>query len=125
ANESRAELCDTTLGMLAGGALNAAMLLVAAAAFQTPDAGSSLPQAHAALDALAPAAASLFGLGLLVAGVASALTSSLSEASTTAGLLGRSSLERRAPIFRLGVLLAALPAVLLIGRGGSSLDLLV
>ncbi|HLG73382.1 MAG TPA: Nramp family divalent metal transporter [Chloroflexota bacterium] len=121
----RAQLCDTSLGMLLGGALNAAMLLVAAAAFGAGGlAIGSLAETHAALSGVLPAAGQIFGAGLLVAGVASALTSSLCEASTTAGFAG-AALVNRHPLFRFGLLLATLPAIGLIARAADPLNLLV
>ena len=61
----------------------------------------------------------LFGIGLTVTGVASALTSSLSEATTAAGLFGNHA------GFRWGVLLAVLPTLGLVAIVHDPLSLLV
>ena len=111
----RYEFLDTLLAMLAGLAINAAMVVVAAAAFHSRGLTvTQLPQAAATLRPLAgPLAGLVFALGLLFAGVSSAVTAGIAGATTFSGYLGQET-ELRGRWFRLGAVLTLAPALLVI-----------
>ena len=94
------------------------MILVAAAVFfQNGVAVSSIQQASQTLKPLAgPLAQLIFGLALLVAGLASSITSSLATANVVTGYLGRPE-DPHSRAYRLGLVALALPAVALIMTG--------
>lgn len=81
---------DTVLSILVGGIIASAIVITAAAAFfgtgtEITDAGVMAQQLQ---PLLGPAAKILFGLGLLAAGVTSAVTAPLAAAYATAGAFG-------------------------------------
>jgi manganese transport protein len=114
----RFELIDTTVSMGMGWLVNSAMILVAAAVFYangiTVD---SIVQASQTLQPLVGSLARLlFGLALLVAGISSAITSSLATANVVSGYLGRPE-DPRSCVYRVGLVVLAVPAVVLIDVG--------
>jgi len=114
----RFELIDTTLSMSMGWLVNSAMILVAAAVFyRNGVVVTSIQQASQTLKPLAgPLAQLIFGLALLVAGLASSITSSLATANVVTGYLGRPE-DPHSRAYRLGLVALALPAVVLIMIG--------
>jgi len=121
ADESRLmrfELIDTSLSMGMGWLVNSAMILVAAAVFFRHGMKvTSITQASATLRPLVGSAAQLlFGLALLVAGLSSSITSSLATANVITGYLGRPE-DPHSRLYRLGIIVMAAPAVLLIVIG--------
>jgi manganese transport protein len=111
----RYELVDTTLSMGMGWLVNSAMILVAAAVFfRNGVSVSSIQQASETLKPLAGSLAQLiFGVALLVAGLSSSITSSLATANVVTGYLGKPE-DPHSRIYRLGLIVLALPAVVLI-----------
>jgi manganese transport protein len=82
---------DVTLAMLVAGAVNLAMLLVAATNLQGIDSTDSIEGAYAAVrDALGPAVALCFAIGLLASGLASTSVGAYAGAMIMQGLLRRS-----------------------------------
>jgi manganese transport protein len=82
---------DVTLAMLAAGAVNLAMLLVAATNLQGMDSTDSIEGAHAAVrDTLGPTVALFFAIGLLASGLASTSVGAYAGAMIMQGLLRRS-----------------------------------
>jgi manganese transport protein len=78
---------------------------------------TSITQASATLRPLVGSAAQLlFGLALLVAGLSSSITSSLATANVITGYLGRPE-DPHSRLYRLGIIVMAAPAVLLIVIG--------
>jgi manganese transport protein len=114
----RFELIDTSLSMGMGWLVNSAMILVAAAVFFTHGITvSSITQASATLRPLVGSAAQLlFGVALLVAGLSSSITSSLATANVITGYLGRPE-DPHSRLYRVGMVVMAAPAVLLIMIG--------
>jgi len=114
----RFELIDTSLSMGMGWLVNSSMILVAAAVFYTHGVTvNSIQQASATLRPLAgPFSQFLFGLAFLVAGVSSSITSSLATANVVTGYLGRPE-DPHSRLYRLGMVVMAAPAVLLIMIG--------
>jgi manganese transport protein len=114
----RYELVDTTLSMGMGWLVNSAMILVAAAVFfRNGVTVSSIQQASQTLKPLAgPLAQMIFGVALLVAGLSSSITSSLATANVVTGYLGKPE-DPHSRIYRLGLIVLALPAVILIIAG--------
>ncbi len=114
----RFELIDTSLSMGMGWLVNSAMILVAAAVFFRHGVMvTSITQASATLRPLVgPAAQLLFGLALLVAGLSSSITSSLATANVITGYLGRPE-DPHSRLYRVGMIVVAAPAVLLIMIG--------
>jgi manganese transport protein len=114
----RYELVDTTLSMGMGWLVNSAMILVAAAVFfRNGVTVSSIQQASETLRPLAGSLAQLiFGVALLVAGLSSSITSSLATANVVTGYLGKPE-DPHSRIYRLGLIVLALPAVVLIIAG--------
>ena len=112
------EAADTSLAMGVGWAINCAMVVVAAAVFHASGAEvTQLPQAYAALSpALGRAAATVFALALVVAGVASSVTAGMAGGAILAGARGRAfaTSERASRVGMVGVLLAALALVPLV-----------
>lgn len=82
------EFYDTLAAMIAGWAINSAMILVAAAAFHAHGvAVTELQQAQSTLRPLVgSAAAVVFGLALLFAGLSSSITAAMAGASIFAGM---------------------------------------
>ncbi len=114
----RYELVDTTLSMGMGWLVNSAMILVAAAVFfRNGVTVSSIQQASETLRPLAGSLAQLiFGVALLVAGLSSSITSSLATANVVTGYLGKPE-DPHSRVYRLGLIVLALPAVGLIIAG--------
>lgn len=82
---------DVTLAMLVAGAVNMAMLLVAAANLQGMDNTDSIEGAHAAVsDTLGPVVALFFAVGLLASGLASTSVGAYAGAMIMGGLLRKS-----------------------------------
>jgi manganese transport protein len=82
---------DVGLAMLVAGAVNLAMLLVAATNLQGRDDTDSIEGAHAAVrDTLGPTVALFFAIGLLASGLASTSVGAYAGAMIMAGLLRRS-----------------------------------
>lgn len=82
---------DVGIAMLLAGAVNLAMLLVAATNLQGRDNTDSIEGAHAAVrDALGPTVALLFAIGLLASGLASTSVGAYAGAMIMQGLLRRS-----------------------------------
>jgi manganese transport protein len=108
----RYEFLDTLVAMLAGMLINTAMVVVAAAAFHSRGlVVTELPQAAQTLRPVAgPLAGLVFALGLLFAGVSSAVTAGLAGGTTFSGYLGKET-ELRGRWFRTGMLLTMVPAL--------------
>ena len=106
------ELFDTMVSMVAGWAINSAMVLLAAATFfarQVPV--DSLEQSEVMLrPILGPAAAVVFALALLCAGIASTITAGMAGGSIFAGIFGR-AYEIEDGRSKLGILVTLLPAL--------------
>lgn len=102
----RFEFVDTLVAMLAGMAINAAMVIVAAAVFGRHGViVTDLRQASETLVPLAGRLASVvFGAALLLAGISSSITAGVAGGTTFSGYLGKTtSLESRP--FRVGMIL--------------------
>jgi manganese transport protein len=114
----RFELIDTSLAMGMGWLVNSAMILVAAAVFYGHGVKvDSIQQASATLKPLVgPLSQLVFGLALLVAGVSSAITSSLATANVVSGYLGKPE-DPHSGTYRFSLIVMAVPAVLLIMIG--------
>lgn len=81
---------DVGLAMVVAGAVNLAMLLVAATNLQGVDGTDTIEGAHAAVrNALGPTAALLFAIGLLASGLASSSVGAYAGAMIMQGLLNR------------------------------------
>lgn len=111
----RYEFVDTLLAMLVGLAINAAMIIVAAAVFHRH--GQHITDLVQASETLRPLAGDLasvvFGVGLLFAGIASSMTAALAGGITFTGYIGQET-SVESGWFRAGVVLTLLPACLLI-----------
>jgi manganese transport protein len=120
------ELIDTSLAMGMGWLVNSAMIIVAAAVFWTASTNvTSIEQASRTLEPLVgPLSRLLFGLALLVAGVASSITSSLAEANVVTGYLGRPE-DPHSFAYRVGLVVTSLPAMLVIALGVNSYKALI
>jgi manganese transport protein len=108
----RFELFDTLFSMTVGWAINSAMILLAAATFfHHGIAVNSLEQAKDMLQpVLGSAAAMVFALALLCAGLASSVTAAMAGGSIFAGIFGQPyKIQDR--LSRLGVLLSLAPAL--------------
>ncbi len=87
----RVTKADVALAMIVAGAVNIAMLLVAATNLQGRPNTDSIEGAHAAVrDALGPTVALLFAIGLLASGLASTSVGAYAGAMIMSGLLRRS-----------------------------------
>jgi manganese transport protein len=108
----RYEFLDTLVAMLAGMLINTAMVVVAAAAFHSRGlVVTELPQAAQTLRPVAgPLAGLVFALGLLFAGVSSAVTAGIAGGTTFSGYLGKET-ELRGRWFRAGMMLTIVPAL--------------
>ena len=84
------EFLDTLFSMLIGWAINSAMIILAAAAFWTVGASvSELEQAQELLrPLLGPHAATIFAVALLLAGIASSVTSGMAGGIMSSGMAG-------------------------------------
>jgi len=109
----RFEMFDTMFGMVSGWAINSAMVLLAAATFfQHRIPVNSLEQSEVMLrPILGSAAALVFALALLCAGLASTITAGMAGGSIFAGIFGR-AYSIREGLSRVGVALTLLPALL-------------
>ncbi|WP_036921568.1 Nramp family divalent metal transporter [Propionicicella superfundia] len=108
----RATRWDVVVSMVVAGAVNIAMLLLAAASLQGVGGTDSIQGAHAAIStALGPAVGVLFGIGLLASGLASTSVGCYAGAAIMSGLL-----RIRVPmVVRRAVTL--IPALLILGSG--------
>ncbi len=103
---------DVSIAMLVAGAVNMSMLLIAATNLQGRDDTDSIEAAHAAVrDALGPAVALLFAIGLLASGLASTSVGAYAGAMIMQGLLHKTFplLMRR--------LVTLIPALVVLGVG--------
>ena len=111
----RYEFLDTLFSMIVGWAINSAMILMAAATFfrhKIPVA--ELEQAKNMLvPLLGSNAAFVFAVALLMAGIASTITSAMAGGSIFAGFFGE-PFDMKDNHSRLGVLISLIPAVLII-----------
>ncbi|OGR41279.1 MAG: Mg2+/Co2+ transporter [Elusimicrobia bacterium GWA2_61_42] len=109
------EFADTLLSMLVGWAINSAMIIMAAATFF--GAGTVVTELGQASDMLTPllgrSASLVFAAALLLAGVASSVTSGMAGASIFAGLFGE-PLNLKDNHSRVGVYISLLAALLII-----------
>jgi manganese transport protein len=108
----RATRWDVGIAMLVAGAVNLALLLVAATNLRGRDGTDTIEGAHAAVaQTLGPAVALLFAIGLLASGLASASVGAYAGAMIMQGLLRRSfpALVRR--------LVTLLPALAVLASG--------
>ena len=108
----RFELFDTMSGMVAGWAINSAMIILAAAAFfQHGLLAASLEQSEVMLrPILGSAAAGVFALALLCSGLASTITAGMAGGSIFAGIFGR-AYDVQDARSRAGIALTLVPAV--------------
>ena len=111
----RYEYVDTIFSMLVGWAINSAMILLAAATFfvsRTPV--SELQQADSLLRPLLGSHASVvFAVALLLAGIASTITSGMAAGTIFAGMF-REPYDRKDPHSRFGVALSLVAAFVVI-----------
>ena len=111
----RFELLDTLFSMIVGWAINSAMIIMAAATFfkfRLPVA--ELQQAQQMLTPLlGNNSSAIFAVALLMAGIASTITSAMAGGSIFAGLFGE-PYDLRDNHSRLGVLISLIPALLII-----------
>ena len=111
----RYEYVDTIFSMLVGWAINSAMILLAAATFfvsRTPD--SELQQADSLLRPLLGSHATVvFAVALLLAGIASTITSGMAAGTIFAGMF-REPYDRKDPHSRFGVALSLVAAFVVI-----------
>ena len=111
----RYEYVDTILSMLVGWAINSAMILLAAATFfvsRTPV--SELQQADSLLRPLLGSHATVvFAVALLLAGIASTITSGMAAGTIFAGMF-REPYDRKDPHSRFGVALSLVAAFVVI-----------
>lgn len=111
----RYEFLDTLFSMIVGWAINSAMILMAAATFfkhKIPVA--ELQQAKNMLEPLLGTnAAIVFAVALLMAGIASTITSAMAGGSIFAGFFGE-PFDMKDNHSRLGVLISLIPALLVI-----------
>jgi len=111
----RFEFLDTLFSMIVGWAINSAMILMAAATFfrhKIPVA--ELQQAKNMLQPLLGShAALIFAIALLMAGIASTITSAMAGGSIFAGFFGE-PFDLKDIHSRLGVLISLIPAVIVI-----------
>ena len=112
------EFADTLVSMVVGWGINSAMILVAAAAFFGRAPVTELGQAQKMLGPLVgPAAAVVFALALLLAGLSSSITAGMAGASIFAGIFGESYdiKDVHSRIGAAGTLVAATAVIFLIG----------
>lgn len=112
------ELFDTLFSMIVGWAINSAMIILAASTFfKNSIEVTELQQAHSLLTPLLGANASvLFAVGLLLAGIASSITSGMAGGSICAGIFGE-PYDNKDNHSRMGVLISLLftvPVIFLI-----------
>ena len=108
----RATRLDVVLALVIAGAVNIAMLLVAASSLRGVDGTGTIEGAHAAISsALGPGNGVVFAIGLLASGLASASVGSYAGATIMAGLL-----KVRVPLLARRVV-TLIPAVLILALG--------
>jgi manganese transport protein len=111
----RYEFLDTLLSMIAGWAINSAMILMAASTFFAK--GVQVEELQQAQSMLTPllggAAAIVFALALLFAGISSTITSAMAGGSIFAGLFGE-PYDLKDNHSRIGVLISLLIALIII-----------
>ncbi len=111
----RYEFLDTLLAMGTGWMINSAMVIVAAAVFFKN--GVLVKDVVQAADTLRPLAGDLaeilFAVALICAGISSSITACLAGGTVFTGFLGK-EIDPQKRWFRTGVLLTAIPAILLI-----------
>ncbi|MEU6643947.1 Nramp family divalent metal transporter [Saccharomonospora sp. NPDC046836] len=108
----RATKVDVTVAMLLAGAVNLGMLLLAATNLQGLDGVDSIEGAHNAIqNALGPAVALLFAVGLLASGLASTSVGAYAGAMIMQGLL-----RKRVPLL-LRRLVTLVPALVVLAAG--------
>ena len=112
------EFADTLFSMGVGWAINSAMILVAAAAFFGREPVTELGQAQRMLGPLlGPAAAAVFALALILAGLSSSVTAGMAGGTVFAGMFGEpyDIKDLHSRVGAAGTLVAAAAAVFLIG----------
>ena len=112
------EFADTLFSMGVGWAINSAMIIVAAAAFFGRETVTALDQAQRMLGPLlGPAAAAVFALALLLAGVSSSITAGMAGGSVFAGIFGEpyDIKDFHSKVGAAGTLVAATAVVFLVG----------
>jgi manganese transport protein len=114
-HQLRYEFVDTLVSMIAGWAINGAMILLAACAFhQIGQNVDALEQAQALLGPLlGKSAALIFALSLLLAGLSSSVTAGMAGGSIFAGIFGE-PYDIGDHHSRLGVLITLIPAFVII-----------
>jgi manganese transport protein len=109
------ELFDTLFSMIVGWAINSAMILLAATTFfknKTPV--TELPQAHQILEPLlGNEAAVIFAVALLLAGIASTITSGMAAGSIFAGIF-KEPYDVKDNHSRLGIIISLILATVII-----------
>lgn len=115
------EFIDIVIAMIIAGAINMSMLIIAAAVFHTK--GMNVEDLDVAFnslhDMLGPTAAISFGLGLLIAGLASSSVGTLSGDVVMQGFI-----KKHIPIY-LRRFITMLPPLLIIGFGANATKALV
>jgi len=122
----RFEFLDTTAAMVAGFAINAAMVMVAAAVFHRNNVHvTDLVQAA---DTLKPLAGKLsrfiIALAHLFAGISSSVTAGLAGGTTFSGFLGKST-DLQSKAFRSGMLVTIVPTIFAILLVQNTFDTLI
>ncbi|GAA1079401.1 Nramp family divalent metal transporter [Tsukamurella strandjordii] len=111
---------DVVIALVVAGAVNIALLVLAASALYGREGTDSIEGAHAALrDALGPAVAGLFAVGLLASGLASTSVGSYAGGTIMAGLL-----HRRIPVL-VRRMVTMVPAIGVLAIGVSPTQALV
>lgn len=111
----RFEFLDTLLSMVVGWAINSAIILMAASTFfahgtVVDDLGQA---SHTLVPLLGSAAALVFSIALLLAGIASTITSAMAGGSIFAGIFGE-PYDLKDNHSKLGVWISLIPALLII-----------
>ncbi len=111
----RFEFLDTLFSMSVGWAINSAMILLAASTFFASGTKvTELGQAQAMLKPLlGPAAAVIFAVGLLFAGISASLTAGMASGSIFAGFF-KEPFDATDKHSRMGIFVALVPALLLV-----------
>lgn len=108
----KATKLDVVLALVLAGAVNIAMLLVAAASLRGVDGTDTIAGAHAAISAaLGPAVGVVFAIGLLASGLASTSVGSYAGATIMGGLL-----KLRVPLLTRRIV-TLVPAVVILALG--------
>ncbi|MDP0396582.1 Nramp family divalent metal transporter [Tsukamurella strandjordii] len=111
---------DVVIALVVAGAVNIALLVLAASALYGREGTDSIEGAHAAVrDALGPAVAGLFAVGLLASGLASTSVGSYAGGTIMAGLL-----HRRIPVL-VRRMVTMVPAIGVLAIGVSPTQALV